>query len=92
MVKYRIKVMPWKGKLLYMPQSYNGFFWGYSDMFYLGSQSNYSDWQMGYMGSEYGAKKYIQEYNERRLLEGEKVSAEKKFAGENPIYYIEVKL
>ena len=52
MVKYRIKVMPWKGKLLYMPQSYNGFFWGYSDMFYLGSQSNYSDWQMGYMGSE----------------------------------------
>lgn len=94
-MKYRIKVIPHKGQLLYIPQkSYKCLWWnGWTDIIHPDSMGNYDkDFAMRYICSERACLEWIKLVDDRDREYEERKVFEKKFKKDNPIRYIEVNL
>lgn len=92
MMKFRIKVFPHEGRLLYMPQRKCLF--GWKDMIH-SYDGKYVGPHHMYLQSERTALEWIEgviSYEKAKQAKQEKKIAEKKFARANPVKYIEVHL
>lgn len=99
-MKYRIKVFPLDGQLLYMPQI-EGLLWGYNDLFYYDDMFGWSKSSGNHydpvdienvMINERTCLDYIKLNEEKLKCEEATTDRIKKFQKENKIRYIEVNL
>lgn len=90
--KYRIKVFPHDGRLLYVPQERRlFFFWG--DIFGINYEYPYSDTHTyNVVATEQAAMEWIKEYTDRLAAREARQVKIKKFERDNPVRYIKVEL
>ncbi len=89
MTKYRIKVFPSNGTLLYMPQQRIWFFW--CDL-WQSCDGEYMKWVQEILSSEHSALECIKQLVVQELREKEVNNYTKKFERDNPVRYIKVDL
>jgi hypothetical protein len=86
-MKYSIKVMVYRGKLIYVPQVKKGwFFW--NDLIYDDLNGGYDDWKLSKMESEEACLSFIEEYKLYELDYTVRKLEEEEFIKNNPTKYI----
>jgi hypothetical protein len=72
------------------PPKKGWFFW--RDLFYVGEDSYYSNWQLGYMRSESDCLDWIRREVDHKIKKEQDDIRIKKFERDNPVRYITVDL
>ena len=84
---YRIKVMPYRGQIIYMPQQKIGWFC-WSDMYVTNCVGYYSDFDIDIMCSWESCNRYLDKLVAQHKLQLMTANKEKEFAKANPIKYV----